>query len=867
MLAVARTSVARARLSAARAFGGTAPSLQRQQAQDLPERARVVVVGGGIIGTSTAYHLAKRGVDVVLLERDQLTSGTTWHAAGLMVTFGSLSETSTELRKYTRALYESLEAETGQSTGFKPCGFIELATSAHRLEEYRRIAAFNRKCGVDVQEIGPEEVLRRFPLCKVEDVLAGFLVEGDGRVNPVDATMALAKGARMAGARIVEGCSVTGVTTSAPAGGGTPTVTGVTTAAHGVIGADFVVNCCGMWARQFGELAGVSVPLQAAEHYYLVTDAMDEVDPDWPVVEDPSSFTYIRPEGGGLMVGLFESEAAAWHVDAIPEDASFTEIEPDWERMAPFLEKAMARVPASLGAGMRTFFCGPESFTPDLAPCVGEAPELRNYFVGAGLNSIGILTGGGVGRLLAHWIDTGAPDMDVTGMNIDRLQRYQSNPAYRAARVVESLGNVYKCHYPHYQLATARGAKRSAVHARLEGAGACFRDVSGWEGADWYAPVGSAPADHVGELSFGRHDWWPLWEAEHAACREGVALVDMSFMSKFLVQGADAGRCLSWLANGDVDGAAGVITYAQMLNDAGKMEADVTVIKQAAGRFLVVATDTAHRHVETLIRRHLEDEGAAATIADVTGGYAQLNLQGPRARQLLASLTSADVSDAAFPFRAAREIDVGFGRAVCTRITYVGELGYELFVPAEHALHVWDEIVEKGSRVEGFAHVGLKALGSLRMEKGYRDFGHDMDNTDTVLECGLGFCCDFEKEGGFRGKEAVLAQKALCGPPSALPQRLCSVLLKDPAPLMYHGEVVLRDGVPVGDVRAASYAHTLGGAMGLTMIKPEHEGTPINKAYLSSGVWEVDVAGTRYPAALSLQPMYDPKNERIKSAD
>ncbi len=408
----------------------------------VPDRARVVVIGGGIIGTSVAYHLAHLGVtDVVLLERDRLTSGTTWHAAGLMATFGSTSQTSTELRKYTRDLYARLEAETGLATGLKQVGLIELAIEPGRLEEYRRVAAFNRLCGVEVHEITPGAVADMFPLARVDDVLAGFYIPGDGRVNPVDATMSLARGARMQGATIIEGVPVTGFRRRRGA------VTGVRTP-HGDIEAEYVVNCAGMWARQLGELAGVTIPLQAAEHYYLLTEPIEGVDGSWPVLEDPANYGYYREEGGGLMLGLFEPVCAPWKVEGVPADFSFGELPPDWDRMAPYLERAMSRVPVSEQAGIKKFFCGPESFTPDLQPIVGEAPELKNYFVAAGLNSIGILTGGGIGRVIAHWIADGRPDVDVTGINIDRLHRYQGNPEYRATRTVESLGLVYQTHYP-----------------------------------------------------------------------------------------------------------------------------------------------------------------------------------------------------------------------------------------------------------------------------------------------------------------------------------------------------------------------------------------------------------------------------------
>ena len=812
----------------------------------LPDRARVVVVGGGVIGASVAYHLAHLGMpDVVLLERDRLTSGTTWHAAGLMATFGSTSQTSTELRMYTRDLYARLEAETGQATGLKQVGLIELAIEPGRLEEYRRVAAFNRLCGVEVHEISPGEVATLFPLARVDDVLAGFYIPADGRVNPVDVTMALARGARMRGARIIEGVPVTGFLRHRGV------VTGVRTP-RGDVEAEYVVNCAGMWARQLGELAGVNIPLQAAEHYYLLTEPIEAVDSDWPVLEDPANYGYYREEGGGLMLGLFEPACAPWNIGGVPADFSFGELPPDWDRMAPYLERTMSRIPVAEQVGIKKFFCGPESFTPDLLPVVGEAPELTNYFVAAGLNSIGILTGGGIGRVVAHWIAEGRPDIDVTAMNIDRLHRYQANPEYRATRTVESLGLVYATHYPGRSMATARGAKLSPVHHRLAAQRAYFKDVSGWEGADWYAPEGALPV--AGELSWGRPDSFGYWAAEHHAARTGVILMDMAFMAKFDVQGRDAGPVLEQISANRVDGEPGRITYTQWLNRAGTLEADLTVTKLAEDRFWVVASDTAHRHAETWMRRHIGD--ARAFVTDVTSGYAQINIQGPRSRELLALVTSADLSNEAFPFRTAAEIDIGFARVLCIRITYLGELGYELYIPAEHAVHVYDRLVAAGSAV-GLRHAGLKALGSLRMEKGYRDYGHDIDNTDTVLEAGLGFAVALDKPGGFIGRDAVLAQKER-GP---LRRRLVQVLLTDPDPLMFHAEVVRRDGKPAGYIRAASYGFTLGGAVGLAMIDADE---PIDQAYLDSGEWTVQIGAAVYPAVVSLRPMYDPANKRIR---
>ena len=814
----------------------------------LPDSAQVIIIGGGIIGTSVAYHLAHMGCkDVVLLERDEITSGTTWYAAGLMVTFGSTSETSTELRKYSRDLYARLEQETGQATGLNQCGFIEVATDADRLEEYRRVAAFNRYCGVDVAEISPNEVRDLFPIARTDDILGGFYVKDDGRVNPVDVTMALAKGARMQGANLLTGIAATGVEQN---GGRVRSVT----TEQGSIACEYVVNCAGMWARQFGAEHGVSIPNQAAEHYYVITDDIDGSSRDWPVLEDPSHYGYFREEVGGLMIGLFEPVCAPWKVGRIPNDFSFAELEPDLDRVAPYLEKAMSRVPVSIETGIRKFFCGPESFTPDLQPIVGAAPELKNYFVAAGLNSIGILSGGGLGRVMAHWIINGSPDVDVTGFNVDRLHRYQSNLEYRRARTVEMLGRVYQCRYPTRSPETARGVKRSVLHDRLADAGAYFRDVSGWEAADWFAAGGVEPK--VDKLGWGRMNWWPYWQAEHKACREGVILMDMSFMSKFLVEGRDAGRALNHVSANDVDGDCGVITYTQWLNPKGHLEADLTVSKLDEGTFLVVGSDTMHRHAETWMRRNIPAE-SYAYVTDVTSAYTQINIHGPSSRALIQGLTSTDMSNEAFPFRAAREIVMGYARVLCVRITYVGELGYELYIPSEQAIQVYEALVSEGKQL-GLVHAGLMALGSLRLEKGYRDFGHDIDNTDNPFETGLGFAVDLGKANDFIGKETA-ARKMAAGP---YKRRLVQVLVEDPKPLLWHGEVIRHNSHPVGYVRAGSYGHTLDGAVGLALIEASE---PVDPAYLRGGLWEIEVAGERYPCRCSLKPLFDPDMKRIRA--
>jgi 4-methylaminobutanoate oxidase (formaldehyde-forming) len=524
--------------------------------------------------------------------------------------------------------------------------------------------------------------------------------------------------------------------------------------------------------------------------------------------------------------------------------------------MGPYVEDAMARVPATLNVGAKKFFCGPESFTPDGSPIIGEAPELQNYYVAAGLNSIGILTGGGIGKLVAEWIRNGHPphDMDITGININRFHKYQSNPKYRQDRVGEILGETYKVHYPDHNLHSCRNVKRSPLHDRLKQNNAHFRDVSGWESPSWYAPEGVEPI--IEEEHFGKQSFFSYWADEHKACRENVALFDMSFMSKFMVQGDDAGLFLNRLSTANVDGNCGTITYTQWLNEDGYMEADLTVTKLADDTFLVVATDTMHNHVLTHMKRRLTNQ-THAFINDVTASYTQLNIQGPNSRKLLQSLTSYNMNNC--PFRSSVEIDIGYATIICTRITYVGELGYELYIPTEFAMHVYDCIVEKGSAF-GLKHAGLRALGSLRMEKGYRDYGHDIDNTDTILECGLGFTCDFEKAGGFIGKESILRLKDKHKQEGGLKKRMVQVLLDDPIYVLHHGEVLLRNGYPVSDIRSASYGHTLNGAVGLSMVVADE---PINNAFLESGKWEVSIGNQLVPCTVSLRQLYDPKNKNI----
>jgi 4-methylaminobutanoate oxidase (formaldehyde-forming) len=809
-----------------------------------------VVIGGGVIGCSVAYHLTKLGWrDVVLLERTQLTAGTTWHAAGLIVS-GFSTETDMHMAKYTRELYERLGEETGQDTGFKAVGYMQIASNPERLDSLRRRADYCRGHGVSTEEISAAEIKTMWPLFDTDDILAGFYTAEDGRTNPVDTTVALAKGAKIGGACVLEETKVIGIKQARGR------VTGVITD-KGEIEAEYVVNCGGMWARELGKMAGVHVPLHAAEHYYLITEPMEGMRGDMPIVEDPDLFAYYRDEMGGLMLGLFEPVAKPWGgpkpggLGGIPETFSFGEIPPDWERMMPHLELAMKRIPIAKEVGVHKFFCGPESFTPDMGPLMGEAPELKNYYVAAGFNSLGILFGGGAGQVMAQWIVDGLPPVDVSDINIARLMPFQNNPRYLHDRTVELLGWQY-ISWPNLQAETARNVRRSAMHDRMAAAGAYFGQSVGWEYPDWFAPEGVEPKV---EYSWGHQNWFEYAAAEHRAAREDVILMDLTHMSKLLVQGWDAEKVLNRICANNVAVPVGRIVYTQWLNERGTIEADLTVTRLAEDVYFLVLADSIHRHVVTWLKHHIPPE-AHVFVTDVTSGYNIISVQGPKSRQLIGGLTTADMSNKAFPYLTMQEIDMGYALVKALRITYVGELGWELYVPTEFTLHVFDMLVEAGQDV-GLKLAGFQALNTLRLEKGYRDYGYDIDNMDTPLEVGLGFAVDFAKPGGFIGKEALLRQKEA----GVLKHRLVQFLLKDPEPLLYGSEPIYRDGELVGYLNSGGYGHTLGGAMGLGNVENK-EG--VTADFVKSGSYEIEVVGVRYPAKASLRPMYDPKGKRIR---
>jgi heterotetrameric sarcosine oxidase gamma subunit len=819
---------------------------EKQTVNKIPTQTQVVIIGGGVIGCSVAYHLTKLGwKDVVLLERKQLTCGTTWHAAGLVEAGGFFSETDLYITDYTRKLYQELEAETGQAVGYKKVGYIEFATRPDRLEMGRRIAAFDRKFGIEIHELTPKEVKEKWPLAYTEDVIAGFFSTGDGRVNPVDVTMALAKGAKMRGAQICEEVEVTGIIQK------DGRVTGVTTA-QGNIQAEYVVNCAGMWARQVGKMAGVDVPLQAMEHYYLITEPFDGMHSDLPVLVDLDRYAYYREEHGGLLLGVFEPVAAPWGLNGIPQDFTFGEIKPDWERMSPYLEEAMQRIPIVKDVGVLKLFCGPESFTPDLSPVIGEAPGLKNFFVAAGMNSLGILMGGGVGRVLATWIVDGLPDVDVTDFDAARVLSYQNNPRFLRDRNVEILGHMFKVHYPNLQFETARNVRKSPFYDRLAGAGAYFGEYAGWEHPDWFAPEGVEP---VVEYSWGRQNWFEYATAEHRAAREGVVLLDYSVMAKILVQGRDAEKYLNRICANNVAVPVGKIVYTQWLNEKGTIEADLTVTRLAEDQFLILTSDGTTTAVLKWLNRNIPAD-AQVFIANVSSAYSVLNVQGPKSRALLSQVTSADLSNEAFPFMTMQEIDLGYAFVRAFRVTYVGELGWELYIPTEFSLHVFDTLVETG-REFGMKYLGFQALDSLRLEKAYRDYGGDIDNTDSPLEVGLRRFVDFDKPGGFIGKEATLQRKEN-GPD----YRMVQFLLEDPEPMLHFGEVIYRDGVSVGYIMAGNYGHTLGGSVGVGPV--ENNSEVVSPEFIHSGQFEIDVAGERFPAKASLRPMYDPKLEKVR---
>lgn len=815
--------------------------------QSLPARAHVVIIGGGVIGASVAYHLTKLGfTDVVLLEQGQLSSGTTWHAAGLV---GQLraSESGTRLVQYSTELYTELEAETGLTAGYKQCGGVTVARTEDRMIQLRRTAANAAAFDLDCELLTPEEALAHYPVMRVDDLLGAIWLPADGKANPTDLTLALAKGARLRGARIFQHVRVIGVHTA------DGRVTGVQTDA-GDVEAEIVVNCAGQWAKQVGAMAGVNVPLHSAEHFYVVTEAIAGVHPDMPILRDPDGYTYFKEEVGGLVIGGFEPEAKPWvSPDKIPHPFEFQLLDEDWDHFQILMDNALLRIPALEDTGLKKLYNGPESFTPDNQFILGEAPEVANLFVAAGFNSVGIASAGGAGRALAEWIVNGSPTSDLTSVDIRRFAPFNGNNRWLHDRVAEVLGLHYDVPWPNREMTTARPFRRSPVHHLLVAANANFGSRMGWERANFFAPAGLAPEI---EYSWGKQNWLPWSAAEQTSTRTGVTVFDQTSFSKYLLIGPDAEAALQWLCTANMAVDVGSTVYTGLLNDRGTYESDVTVTRTAADEFLIVSSAATTERDKDHILKNLP-AGTRAQLVDVTSALAVFGVMGPRSRDLLATLTDADLGDAAFPFGTSQRITLGYSTVRATRITYVGELGWELYVPTEFAVGVYEDLLSAGAAFD-VARGGYYAIESLRLEKGYRAFGRELTPNDTPVEAGLLFACKLAGDIDFLGRSAV--EKARAEGPR---RRVVGFSVDSPEAMLWGGELVLRDGVVAGQVTSAAWGETTGSCVGLTHLRSA-DGAVVDAGWIGDGSYEVNVGGTLYPITLSLKAIYDPTNSRIR---
>lgn len=814
---------------------------------DLPTKARVVIIGGGVIGCSVAYHLTKKGWnDVVLLERKQLTSGTTWHAAGLIAQLRATAN-MTKLAKYSQELYGSLEEETGVATGFKRVGSITVALTEERKEEIYRQAAMARAFGVEVEEISNERVAEMYPHLNLEDVKGAVYLPLDGQGDPANIALALAKGARQRGGIVKERIKVTEIVKQGRK------VTGVDWVSDdgkdsGHIECDMIVNCAGMWGHEVGRKAGVNVPLHACEHFYIVTEAIEGLT-QLPVLRVPDECAYYKEDAGKMLLGAFEPNAKPWAMDGIPDSFEFDQLPEDFDHFEPILEAAVNRMPMLADAGIHTFFNGPESFTPDDAYHLGLAPEMDNVWVAAGFNSIGIQSAGGAGMALAEWMDTGAKPFDLGDVDISRMQPFQGNKKYLFERSKETLGLLYADHFPYRQKETARGVRRTPFHHHLMANGAVMGELAGWERANWFANAGQ---EREYQYSWKRQNWFENSAAEHRAVRENVGMYDMSSFGKIRVEGPDAMAFMNYIGGGDYDVPVGKIVYTQFLNHTGGIEADVTVTRLSETAYIVVTPAATRLADQTWMMRHKGDFNVVLT--DVTAGEGVLAVMGPNARKLLEKVSPNDFSNAVNPFGTAQEIEIGMGLARAHRVTYVGELGWEIYASADQAGHVFETLFEAGQDM-GLKLCGMHMMDSCRIEKGFRHFGHDITCEDHVVDAGLGFAVKVDKGSDFIGREAVVHRKEF-GPKA----RLLQFKLTDPEPLLFHNEPILRDGEYVGYVSSGNYGHTLGGAIGMGYVPCEGE----KAADVLASTYEIDVMGTKVRAEASLKPMYDPKSERVK---
>jgi heterotetrameric sarcosine oxidase gamma subunit len=817
---------------------------ETRMSAEFPSYAEIVIIGGGVVGCSVAYHLTQMGKrDVVLLEQGRLSCGTTWHAAGLV---GQLRahQNMTRLVQHSVDLYSKLEAETGLATGWKQCGSIIVARTPERMTLLRRVAASATAQGVPCEVISVKDAANRYPIMRTDDLLGALWLPSDGKANPADVTQALAKGARMRGARIFEQTKVSGVRVRNGA------ATGVETD-KGPIEAAVVVNCAGQWAKAVGRMCGVTVPLHSAEHMYIVTGRMDGVHPDLPVMRDPDGYIYVKEEVGGLLVGGFEPVAKPWATDGIPEPFEFQLLPDDWDQFQILMENALQRLPGLESAEIKSFVNGPESFTPDNNFIMGEAPELKSFFVAAGFNSIGIASGGGAGKALAEWIVEGEPPLDLWPVDIRRFARFNGNDTWLRARVGEVLGLHYMMPWPNRELESARPFRRSPLYDWLAAKGAVFGSKMGWERPNYFAR--SADERTIG-YSFGRQNWFDTVAAEQRAARQGVALFDLTSFAKLLVQGRDAEGVLQRLCANDVAVPLGQTVYTGLLNERGTYESDVTMARIARDAFLIVTGTAQATRDADWIRRHIP-EPARATLTDVTSAYAVLAVMGPRSRELLSRVSRADFANEAFPFGAIREVDIGYATLLASRRTYVGELGWELYVPTEFAATVYDTLAEAGAEL-GLVDAGYYAIEGLRLEKGYRAWGRELTPDYTPWQAGLGFAVRLDK-GDFLGREALIAAKA-----KPLTKRCVSLVAREAAaPLAHGGELVLRDGRPVGEVTSAAFGASLDRVIALAYVSSEEA---IDAAWLDAGRFEMEIAGARAPVQASLKAPYDPSSARTR---
>ncbi len=832
-------------------------------AQTPPARADVVIVGGGIIGASIAYHLTELGVsDVVLLERRQFTCGTTWHAAGLVPQLRA-TRPMTELAKYSAELFEKIAARSGQATGFRQNGSIAVALNDARFEELRRGASMARAFELEAQVIGPAEIKSRYPLIEEKDIVGGLWLPGDGQTNPVDTTAALMKCARMAGARLLEGVEVeTLLTQNGKAIGVKYRMAGRDgelsrrpAARTGEIMAGTVVLATGLWSNELARQVGVRLPVQAAEHFYVVTEAMAELPKDLPTLRVPDEWAYYKEDAGKLLIGAFEPVAKPWGLNGVPEDFCFDSLPDDYDHFEPVLEKAIARLPALERTGIATWFNGPESFTPDDQYLLGETAEVADLFVACGFNSIGIQSAGGAGKMLASWIVNRQVPGDIPGLEVRRMHPIQGTRAYLTDRTTESLGLLYAMHWPARQYETARNARRTPFHDRLLDAGAVMGELHGWERPNWYASQGEARRY---EYSFGHQNWFDAARRECEAVRDAVALFDQSSMAKYRVQGRDACRILNRLSTANVDTEPGRIIYTQWLNPAGGIEADLTIIRLARDCFQVITSVAAHIRDLAWLRASIDSDDYC-TVTDVSAGYAMLGLMGPNSRALLAEVSGMTLDSLGgenFGFAQSREIEIGYAIVRASRITYVGELGWELLIPADMALHVYERLLAAGPR-HGLIHAGFHAMNACRIEKAYRHWGHDIGVMDTPVQAGLSFTCDFTKPGGFVGDNVVRQLKEQ-GPPL---RRLVQIKLSEPELLCHQEEPIWVDDKIAGTVTSGGYGHRIAASLAMGYIT---QNEPINANLLASAKIEVEVANERVPASAQLGPWYDPKMTRIK---